>query len=233
VGSFFSSGAGHTVTVAEQWNGTSWAIKPTPNPSGTTFATLNGVSCTSAASCTAVGGYSTTGAFSANKLLAEQWNGTSWAIKPTPSPAGSTFATFTGVSCSASTACTAAGGFATTSGASFPSAPLAERWNGTSWTVQTTTNPSSTGFSGNSCPAATACTAVGSFFAEGWNGTTWATQTLAFSSLGEGELFGVSCSAASACTATGRTVENYFNAAIFVNDIFIGQMFTPLGQRSS
>jgi hypothetical protein len=221
------------VTLAEHWNGSSWTIKATPNPSGTRFGRLTGVSCTSPTSCTAVGGYSTTGAFSADKPLAEQWNATTWTIKTTPSPTGATFATFTGVSCTAATACTAAGGLATTTGASFPSAPLAERWNGSTWAVQATTNPSSTGFGGDSCPAATACTAVGQFFAEGWNGTTWTTQTPALTTLGEAELFGVSCTAPTTCTATGRTVENYFTTAIFVNNIFIGQMFTPLAERSS
>jgi hypothetical protein len=233
VGSFFNSTLGHTVPLAEQWNGTTWTIKPTPSRSGATFGRLNGVSCSSPTSCTAVGGYSTTGAFSADKPLAEQWNGTTWTIKTTPSPAGATFATFTGVSCSAATACTAAGGFATTTGAGFPSAPLAERWNGSSWTVQTTPNPSSQGFGADSCPGPTACTGIGSSFAEGWDGTAWATQPLPFVSLGEAELFGVSCTATTVCTATGRVVENYFTYAVFTNNIFIGQMFTPLGERSS
>jgi len=113
-----------------------------------------------------------------------------------------------------------------------PQRSLAERWNGSKQAIQTTLNPASIGFSGASCAAASACTAVGKFFAEGWNGSLWSTQTLPFSTLGEAELFGVSCTAASACTAAGR-VENYFTSAIFVNNIFIGQMFTPLGERSS
>jgi hypothetical protein len=74
---------------------------------------------------------------------------------------------------------------------------------------------------------------VGSSCAEGWNGSTWATQTLPFTALGEAELSAVSCTAATACTAAGRVVENYFTTAIFVNSIFVGAMFTPLGERSS
>jgi hypothetical protein len=45
---------GSTHTLAEAWNGTTWSIQPTPPPIGK-FAVLNGVSCTSATGCTAVG----------------------------------------------------------------------------------------------------------------------------------------------------------------------------------
>jgi hypothetical protein len=222
VGKFFNSTTNRWTRLAEQWNGTSWALKATKNASGETFSTLTGVSCASPAACTAVGGYA---------LLAEQWNGTSWANKATPSPTGTTFADFTGVSCSAASACTAAGGFATTSGAEFPSAPLAERWNGTSWALQTTPNPASEGFAGSSCPAATSCAAVGSSFAEGWNGVTWATQSISTLTIGEVELAGVSCSAVNACTAGGRSVQNYLIAPLFANSIFINAMNVPVAER--
>jgi hypothetical protein len=85
-----------------------------------------------------------------------------------------------GVSCSTASACTAVGDQET--GARV-SAPLAERWNGTAWTVQSTANPSGATSSyllGTSCVSATACTAVGyalnstyTTLAEGWNGTSW------------------------------------------------------------
>ncbi len=54
VGSYADS-TGNIVTLAEQWNGTSWQVQSTPNPAGATTSILNGVSCTSATSCTAVG----------------------------------------------------------------------------------------------------------------------------------------------------------------------------------
>ena len=198
VGRFFNTGSGHWETLAEQWNGTTWSITTTPDPASATFGTLNGVSCKSASACTAAGGYSTTSTSAADRLVAEQWNGTSWSIKTTPAPAGTTFATFTGVSCSVASACTAAGGYSTTGGATSPSAPLAERWNGATWAIQSTTNPTSTGFTGDSCSAATACSAVGGqfggIFAEGWNGTTWTSQTVA-TPPGAGILSGASCTA--------------------------------------
>ncbi len=96
-----------TTTLAELWNGTSWAIQPTPNPAGQQSAALAGVSCRSAANCTAVG--SATTATDISSTLAERWNGTSWAIQPTPNPAGATLTVLDGVSCPAAAHCTATG----------------------------------------------------------------------------------------------------------------------------
>jgi hypothetical protein len=56
-GSYSSSTGNVTKTLAEHWNGTTWSIQATPNPSGTTTASLYGVSCPSGAGCTAVGSY--------------------------------------------------------------------------------------------------------------------------------------------------------------------------------
>lgn len=71
------------------------------------------------------------------------------------------------VSCSALDACTAVG---TAVGSSGLSGPLAERWNGTSWTLRRIPNPatftvpvSSPELVGVSCPAAKFCEAVGSY----------------------------------------------------------------------
>jgi hypothetical protein len=51
------SNSGDVVTLAERWNGTSWKTQTTPNPAGAGYSQLNGVSCTSASACTAVGYY--------------------------------------------------------------------------------------------------------------------------------------------------------------------------------
>ena len=123
VGQFTSGGA--TQTLAEAWNGSSWAIQSTPNVSGATNSALSGVSCPSATVCEAVGDSSTGSNFA---TLAEVWNGSSWAIQTTPN-GGTSFNQLSGVSCTAAAACTAVGN------------GLAERWNGTSWSLQTITKP--------------------------------------------------------------------------------------------
>ncbi len=57
VGSYVSN-SNSEMTLAEVWNGTSWAMQLTPNPSGAKGSALSGVSCTSAILCTAAGDYS-------------------------------------------------------------------------------------------------------------------------------------------------------------------------------
>jgi hypothetical protein len=200
--------SGHLVTLAERWNGATWAIQSTPNPSGATSSQLQGVSCTSATVCAAVGYDTNSGGHVVT--LAERWNGTSWAIQSTPNPSGATYPQLQGVSCSAASACTAVG-YDTTS--SQEQVTLAERWNGTSWTIQATANPTGTAgssLSGVSCASATACTTVGDnaidyenqVLAERWNGTSWTIQPTPSPSV-DSSLFGVSCASATACTAIG------------------------------
>src|SRR5262249_49697669 len=164
---------------------------PTPNLSQ--GGGLNGVSCSSASACTAVGA-------SGAGPLAERWDGARWSIQATPNPPqGNGF--LSGVSCTSTSACIAAG-------ASNPFTPsaktLAERWNGTRWTIQGTPNPPHGGgepnrasctsasprpptppqgggeLNGVSCTPASACTAAGNSnagnLAERWNGHTWSIQ---------------------------------------------------------
>jgi hypothetical protein len=51
----FYNSTGVQVTLAEVWDGSRWAIQPTPNPVGAGASVLLGVSCTSPGACTAVG----------------------------------------------------------------------------------------------------------------------------------------------------------------------------------
>jgi hypothetical protein len=206
----YTDSAGTEVTLAEAWNGKRWVIEPTSDPIGAIASSLDGVSCTSASACTAVGSYSIGAA--TDLLLAEVWNGASWAMELTPPPVGSTSSYLYGVSCTASTSCTAVGNSTNSVGTDVT---LAEVWNGTSWAMAST--PNSIGAQGSylfglSCTSASACTAVGDYsdsaggyvtLAEAWNGTLWA---IAPTPNPPGALVsylsGVSCIAAT-CNATG------------------------------
>src|SRR5215469_7967942 len=153
-----------------------WSITPSTNPQVPT-GQLFWVSCPAANSCMAVGTYVKTSGEGVN--LAEQWNGTSWRILPTPNPSGVALSGLLGVACTSTSACTAVGSSLTTAGV--PRA-VAERWNGTRWTIQATPNPpqGGGGLNGVSCTSASACTAVGASnagtLAERWNGTRWTIQ---------------------------------------------------------
>jgi hypothetical protein len=188
-------------TLAERWNGTSWSIQEIPHPTGAERSLLNGVSCTSATACTAAGWARVSGVF---ETLAENWNGTAWSIQETPNPTGATQSFLSGLSCTSANECTATGEYSTKSG----TMTLAERWNGTNWSIQETPNPTTNSkLDGVSCTSAKACTAVGEDsgrgLAESWNGTTWSVQSTPDPDEKFDFLFGVSCTSSSACTAVG------------------------------
>jgi hypothetical protein len=80
---------GESGTLVEQaTNATTgeWAVVPSPNPAEAEESNLSSISCSSAASCTAVGYYYTP--TNDQKTLAERWNGKKWSIEETPNPAG-------------------------------------------------------------------------------------------------------------------------------------------------
>jgi hypothetical protein len=213
VGFSYAKSAGHTLPLAERWNGTAWTLQhiPTLPTAGRTF--LNGISCAAANRCIAVGFAVTTKA-PFIRVLAETWNGTTWAVQAAPQP-GSGGAQFNGISCTAAGSCMAVGGFNATQNT--VEQPLTERWNGSGWAIVPTPNPQpnkyGSGLDGVSCTTASACTAVGSYFflelsdtlfALRWNGTRWAVQSQPNPGVQKlDEENGVSCTSASACTSVG------------------------------
>ena len=200
-------------TLVEHWDGTSWSVVPSPNPAGSTVAELDAGSCASPTSCTATGLYDVK---TGELPLAEHWDGTSWTIQTVPLPAGAIAAGLDGVSCLSALDCTAVGA-AKIPGLPANTQPLAERWNGTRWTVQTTVTPAGAynpNFRGVSCTSASRCTAVGGYLANGstetslverWDGTAWTVQTDAAIT----ELVGVSCTSNESCTAVGGGAEHW------------------------
>ena len=204
-------GSSNAGTLAERWDGTRWTIQPTPKPAGAQSAFLNTVACASASACTAAGAYiNSSGTF---QTLAEQWNGTRWTIQPTPNRTGGPNFLI-GVACTASSACTAAG-YSINSSGTFQA--LAERWNGTRWTIQPTPNPTGAApsvLAGVSCTAPSACTATGTSanrpLAERWDGVKWRIQHTP-SPAGGGFLGAASCTSAVACTAVGARTDSFGN----------------------
>jgi hypothetical protein len=196
-------------TLAEGVSGGSWSIQPTPNPMGSLGAGLNGTSCLSASACEAVG-------FTADPAgnyvtLAEDWNGTQWAIQASPSPSSNS-SVFSSVSCASATACVAVGNYVSGSVFQF----FAESWNGTMWSMQPPITPSGAvdgHMTSIACVGTGQCTAVGYYsttgndelpLAESWNASAWTIQAMP-SPAGSltAQPFGVSCASASACLAVG------------------------------
>lgn len=202
VGTSFENGAQYT--MAEHWDRSGWTIEPTPNPAGPT-ATLTSVSCTSPANCTAVGIHSAAG-IGGEHLLAEHWDGISWALQSAPEPAGASESELYAVSCGSATSCTAVGQYFPPGGGQLP---LVEHWNGTTWTVQHVpfVKYADGLLGGVSCPTAIDCVAVGSYgtslFAEHWNGSGWTFQTVPTPAGTSFLLNSVSCRWPEHCIAVG------------------------------
>jgi hypothetical protein len=217
------SGGGYA-TLTEQWDGSQWAIRPSPNPLGRLYDdTLTGVACTSASACTAVGPSSDQFSY-VQVTLAERWDGSIWKTQPTPAPLGLASSQFAGVACSAPSACVAVG---TRSNSASHSLALAESWDGSAWTFRRVPQPRDAwrhrgGFSvlsGVACSSAAACTAVGYYvnnaevsvpLVERWDGVTWTVQpTPTLPGAPFGVLSGVSCPSLTNCVAAGRYAVNY------------------------
>src|SRR5262245_49246869 len=160
------SKAGLNVTLAERWNGSSWTRQATPSPAAAVTApaapVLQGVSCPSATFCETVGTNSLGPIEPQQTVLADVWKGRSWSTQSVPTPAGTTSASLSAVSCKSRSFCVAVGSYVDASGRS----ALAERWNGSSWHVQSTPVPAGTSdvqFLAVSCINTTSCEAVGSY----------------------------------------------------------------------
>jgi hypothetical protein len=131
-------------------------VVASPNPSGWTIATFNGVACTAVNSCNAVGWYSTLAGGANSLTLVEHWNGTSWTIVPSPNPGAR--AELDGIACPSSSACYAVG-------MKDPGGTFAEQWDGTSWSIVPAPNPAGAALGaylhGVECQTTTSCFAVG------------------------------------------------------------------------
>lgn len=147
--------------TAESWNGTGWSLVTPATPTGSVSTALESVSCPSTTSCVAVGHFHESG--KQNVTLAETWNGTTWSVQSSPNPSenegGSVLLS---ISCLSSTSCFAVGDSAEKL---FTMQTLAESWNGSTWTLQTTPNPTGATKSTlltDSCTSSIECTAAGS-----------------------------------------------------------------------
>jgi hypothetical protein len=221
-----AASAASAASAAPVATGPHWVIQSTPNRAAPE-SQLQSVSCTSGMACTAVGSSGPLEVLLASgasrpfagktpnittriTTLAERWGGEHWRIESTPNPAGSTFSSLSSVACTSRRACTAVG--SAIPGKVF--VPLAERWNGSRWSIERTPRPpkaTSSELLGVSCPASNECIAVGDYstsptaffgFAERWNGSRW-TPAGVIKPSANTSLSSISCSSVRRCTAVG------------------------------
>ncbi len=224
VGSFVN-GSGATATLAEEWNGSTWSLIHSPNRSGATGSELDGVSCTSASSCVAVGdSFNNVGN---SRTLAESWNGATWSIVPSPNPAKGQENTLSSASCISTTNCTAVGDYWALPG---ETVVLIETWNGTKWSL--VAGAGASGFlNGVSCSAFSECMAVGDSvpgtLAEQQNGPGWSVlPSPSPRGASASTLSGVSCSSPSSCNAVGYSIGASSDTTYNLAETWNGQQWT-------
>ena len=205
-------------TLIERWNGTSWAIVASPNPTSAQTNYLEAVTCLSASDCWTVGYYYSGSAW---QTLIEHWDGTSWEVVSSPNSSATQLNILQGVTCVSASDCWAVGTYAPETGGR---QALIERWNGTSWAIVTSPSTSATPYDflfGVACASASECSAVGWYYngtayqtvIERWDGTSWAIVSSPNGSSGTAHhniLSGVTCVSASDCWAAG----DYWNGTI-------------------
>jgi hypothetical protein len=180
-------------TLVESLNDATWSIIPSPDE-GSGNNVLSGVSCTSAASCVAVGYYDGT----AQQTLAESWNGITWSIVASANfGTGSNY--LSSVTCTSSTDCVAVGGIVSV-GQAFT---LVETSTGSTWSINSSGTANADGFlTGVSCGSPTTCMAVGPSVSESSNGSAWSVDLTPTPGI-DTTINGVSCTSSTSCTAVG------------------------------
>jgi hypothetical protein len=133
-----------------RWNGTKWSAVDVPSPAGFmlgSFNGINGLSCTAASDCWAVGVYGG-GSVSDTAFLnlALHWNGHKWTQATTPNPDGTGSGdgnSLAAVNCSAVNNCWAVGDLGGI-GVGGTTTGEALHWQGTKWTLTKTPDPGGT-----------------------------------------------------------------------------------------
>ena len=156
---FTDNGTEGITPLAERWDGRSWALSMSQQTSpGGTGAGLNGVSCSAASACSAVGFTQVSGYEGPEDYeLVERWNGSEWTVGRF-SGAGNLSA----VSCASARACIAVGTRNDSYGS--PPAAVSARSDGKRWLAEQIALQRGwyeTSLNGVSCSSATSCLAVG------------------------------------------------------------------------
>jgi hypothetical protein len=149
--------------------------------------------------------------------MAEEWDGSTWTLEPsvaTEAPGSESLPSeLSSVACPSVTGCVAVGS------SDGYTEPLAETWNGVSWTVAAVPTVAGTSYAtltSVSCATATLCIAVGysatatastyssTGLVDEWDGSVWTAVTTPANAVNDSELTAVSCVAGPECLAVGQ-----------------------------
>jgi hypothetical protein len=221
VGSYDNSG-GSPQPLIETLSGGTWTATVPPDPSGSRYVTLTGISCTSTTACVAIGNDApTSNPDGADQYgFAEVLSGATWTVSsPFAYPSGVIVVSMDAITCLSATSCVAVGNSDFGSG---DEAGIAYTLTGTTWSGVGGFGPTSNflALSSISCTSITACLAVGfvsdspsyipRLLVETLSSGSWSATEPSNPSLGSGgaELSAVSCTTSTACVAVGSYTDS-------------------------
>ena len=143
------------------WNGSEWSVRQAAAFSSTGGIELQSVSCTSPTTCMAVGGDTLN---ASSPPIAQWWDGNRWSNVSTAVGDGASSAYFASVSCSQAKSCMAVGTTGIGGSHGIAGTPLAEKWDGSTWSFVQTPSPDDGGLVGVSCTSPAWCVAAGGVF---------------------------------------------------------------------
>jgi hypothetical protein len=195
VGNTSSGNLPDQATLTLHWDGTQWSIISSSSPGSGGLNTLYAVDATSANDVWAVGSYTNAGEFA--QTLVEHWNGTSWSVIPSANVAGAFNELYSVVALGPNNVW-AVGYWGHSS---FGFSTLIQHWDGSSWSIVPSPNPSGDNFlSSVSATGANDVWAVGrsrnpfnfrtTTLIEHWDGSSWS-QVLGFGVEPESAGYGV------------------------------------------
>lgn len=206
-------------TLAEHWDGNSWAFVATANVNhGPQTNVLSDVTCVSDSDCWAVGYHN----YSNNLTLVEHWDGMQWSVVGSPN-SGNTSSSLSGVTCNSQSDCWAVGYYYS---GGYPQT-LIEHWNGVEWSITPSPNASagSNSLVSVTCASPIDCWAVGGWAAFGfgprtqtltvhWNGVSW--TILPSPNVGTQDTYirSVSCASGDDCWAVGSYNSGFANQTL-------------------
>jgi hypothetical protein len=202
----YSANGATEETLVESWNGASWSVSRSPDPSSV-LDQLGAVSCQARSGCVAVG---EAAGFPGQELIETDISGGSWTAAQSPTLGSEDV--LASVSCPSRHSCVAVGYYVD---AEARSEPLIESWTGASWSVDPTphlADSEGARLTGVTCLAASHCIAVGSrvngstdeTLIASWDGKSWSVVPSPDRGTGNNHLLGVACSRPSFCTAVGE-----------------------------